>query len=177
MAGGPFRSSMGNSQEPTPAFPSKFLVDVATMHEKRTDEIIKIQSALYDKGSSYTNLILVAGYAGFFAVWANMKSLMTPLEMRIAALSVLGSLTVFIVFELYKIAFLTVGALGLQQVIDLPPEQFEAAYKEHQRRERRRVRVLQKAWPFAFGGAIVPALVGGGTLAASFVRKRAAIPS
>lgn len=41
--------------------------------EKRIDNVVKIMAALYDKAAAYSNLIIIAGYAAFFAVWSNVK--------------------------------------------------------------------------------------------------------
>jgi len=41
-----------------------------TAHEKIIDELLKIQAANYEKAAAYMNLIIVAGYAVFYTVWA-----------------------------------------------------------------------------------------------------------
>lgn len=55
-------------------------------HEKKIEEIVKIMAALYDKAAAYTNLIIIAGYAAFFAVWGNIKGQLGKREMLYAAL-------------------------------------------------------------------------------------------
>jgi hypothetical protein len=40
--------------------------------ERLFEELVKVISASYDKASAYTNLVMVAGYATFFATWASI---------------------------------------------------------------------------------------------------------
>lgn len=66
-------------------------------------ELIDIQSKLYDKTAAYNNIILVVGYAGVITFWSYAKS---ELNLRINILTVLllgFSLLIFILYEIYKI--------------------------------------------------------------------------
>lgn len=47
------------------------------LYEKRVENVVKIMAALYDKAAAYTNLIIIAGYAAFFAIWGNVKTFLT----------------------------------------------------------------------------------------------------
>jgi hypothetical protein len=55
--------------------------------EKKIENVVKIMAALYDKAAAYMNLIIIAGYAAFFAVWANVKAQLGKREMLYAACS------------------------------------------------------------------------------------------
>lgn len=63
---------------------------------------IKVLSATFDKAVQYTNLVIVAGYGGFFGLWALTKEYLTPTGVRSAALWMLGSGTIFVAFEVFK---------------------------------------------------------------------------
>ena len=69
-------------------------------HEKRIEETTKLLSALYDRAAAYTNLIIVAGYAGFFAVWGSVKSDLSKSEMLASAFCLSFSLMVFVFWEI-----------------------------------------------------------------------------
>ena len=44
--------------------------EIKTLNDKR-DWLLKATSTLYDKSASYTNLVMAAGYAAYFAMWSN----------------------------------------------------------------------------------------------------------
>ena len=48
----------------------------------------ELLSAAFSRANAYTNLILGAGYAGFFAVWAFTKDHLTPPQLFWSALFV-----------------------------------------------------------------------------------------
>jgi hypothetical protein len=65
----------------------------------------KIASTLYDKSITYTNLIIMAGYAGFFGLWSYTKNLLTTKQVFWSALFLIISLSVFVFFEVGKMIF------------------------------------------------------------------------
>ena len=138
-------------------------------YDKRIEDMIKIVSALYDKAAAYANLIMAAGYAAFFAVWANMKALMSPAQMRISALAMTVSLIIFVSWELTKMIR---TSLSLKKQLDLANsegEEFAKKFAEHQK-EQRAVNVKFLAvWPYVLGAAIVPAVIAAGVLLYAFI--------
>ena len=70
--------------------------------EQAVSTLLTIISDAYDKMTAYTNLLIVAGYAGFFALWQMTKDFLTRTETLSAALLTLISLTIFVVFEIYR---------------------------------------------------------------------------
>jgi len=63
---------------------------------------IRIISGVYEKANAYTNLITVAGYAGFFALWQLTKENLTRTQSLVSALLMVVSITIFVIFEIYK---------------------------------------------------------------------------
>jgi hypothetical protein len=70
--------------------------------EQMIDSLIKIVSATYEKAVAYTNVILVAGYASFFALWVSTKPVLPGKPAIAAILLMTFSVTIFVFFELYK---------------------------------------------------------------------------
>lgn len=64
---------------------------------------VKLINALYDKAAAYTNLIMIAGYAGFFGIWQMAKDHLGASQVLWSALLMLASVSVFVAFEVYKI--------------------------------------------------------------------------
>jgi hypothetical protein len=66
--------------------------------------VIQIQSQLFDKAATYSNLIMVGGYAGTFTVWGNTRGQL-PANANILIALLLGfSLSIFIGYQVYKMA-------------------------------------------------------------------------
>src|SRR5438034_479873 len=66
------------------------------------DTQIRIIAGSYDKANAYTNLIILAGYAGLFALWQFTKDNLGRTQVLVSGLLFLISITIFVVFEIYK---------------------------------------------------------------------------
>lgn len=138
-------------------------------HDKRIETMIKVMSALYDKSAAYTNIIMAAGYAGFFAVWSNMKEYMSPTEMRVSALCMLVSLLVFVLWEVTKMILTSRNLHRLLEVIQAPQTEFDTKLKKQQHDERVFNIGFLRAWRIVLVSAIAPALLAAVTLIYSFI--------
>ena len=138
-------------------------------HDKRIDDFIKTLSALYDKAAAYSNLIMAAGYAAFFAVWVNVKPFLTPFQMRASALAMTLSLVVFVTWELAKMIRVS---RNLQRQFDLSrvePRQYDERLAEYKKAERQFNVTFLKAWSFVLVAAIFPAIVAVSIILYAFV--------
>lgn len=63
---------------------------------------IKILSALYDKATAYTNLMVVAAYAGYFGLWQLTKEYLPKPFALWSALLMLVSVVTFVAVEVVK---------------------------------------------------------------------------
>src|SRR5258708_37946291 len=66
---------------------------------------IRIIAGAYEKANAYTNLIILAGYAGLFALWQFTKDYLSRTQVLVSALLTLTSITIFVLFEIYKAHF------------------------------------------------------------------------
>jgi len=139
--------------------------------DERVDVMIRILSAMYDKAMAYTNLIIVAGYAGFFAVWSSMKDNLSPVELFLSALCITLSLTVFIFWEVFGMIARTKNLKGLLRVLDAPPNEFQAALAKQQMAEKKQNIWVLRIWLVALIFTATPALVAAGLLIFSFGRQ------
>lgn len=62
----------------------------------------EIISHAYGKVSSYSNLIIIAGYIGFFTLWSSLKNDLPNWAILSSGFCILLSLLIFIGFEIYK---------------------------------------------------------------------------
>ncbi|WP_171165069.1 hypothetical protein [Usitatibacter palustris] len=81
-------------------------VDPELLQREAVEKLVEIEtklvSAIYDKAVAYTNLVVAAGYAAFFGLWAITKPYASPGLLQWAALLMLASAATFVIFEIYK---------------------------------------------------------------------------
>jgi hypothetical protein len=62
----------------------------------------EILAYVYEKASSYTNLVMIGGYAAMFAIWQLMKSHLSNGQELLVAILVTSSMILFVGFEVFK---------------------------------------------------------------------------
>ncbi|MBA2658961.1 MAG: hypothetical protein H0U72_05295 [Nitrosospira sp.] len=126
-------------------------------------------SVLYDKSATYVNIIMAVGYAGFFAVWSNMKVYMSTFDMRISALCMLTSIILFAMWEVTKMIITSHKLHGMQEVINASPAEFNAKLAAQQHGAAILHVQVMKWWPIVLFLTIVTALVATSILIYSFI--------
>ncbi len=139
--------------------------------EKMREDIIKVQAALYDKAASYTNLILAAGYAGFFATWTNVKADLTKFESAASALCIAVSLMVFITWEVVVMIASARGIRGMQAALDGPPKETQKRLADAKLIGQKRAVRIRRWWIYVLIATILPGVAGAGILLAALVRR------
>lgn len=132
-------------------------------HEKKIDTLIKIQAALFDKAAAYTNIVIVAGYVAFYAVWSKSEAYISDTWFVLSALLVTFSALTFVCFEVFKSLITREAFKGLIKVLDAPVEQIDAKLDEQKINEERLTARVVRAWVVVFpvtlltgiGGAII----------------------
>lgn len=139
--------------------------------DERVEVLIRVMSALFDKAMAYTNLIVLAGFAGFFAVWGSMKAHLSPVEMFTSALCITISLTVFIFWEVFGMVVRSKNLKELLRVLEVPPADFSRAMAQQQKTEQLRNIWVFRIWIVVLVFTVAPALVAAGLLIFSFGRQ------
>lgn len=148
--------------------------DQEAAQEKRLDNLSKMVAVTYDKAAAYTNVILIAGYASFFAIWSSTKPVLSSRISMGAVLLVLVSAAAFIGFETYKMignamflrrsqAFLS-DPTGLQS-----PEIFQQRLDEYNARNHRHGMSFVHVWIGVLAVAVPTALFAVGLLAYNYL--------
>ena len=136
--------------------------------EKRKTEILRIYSALYDKAATYVNIIMAIGYAGFFAVWSNMKVYMSAFDMRLSALCMLTSVVIFVMWEVAKMYITSANLHQVQDILKFHAE-FDAKLIALYQQEAMINVHFMRLWPIVLFLTIVTALVATSILIYSFI--------
>lgn len=78
-------------------------------------------SKLHSQSVSYTNLILVAGYAAFFTLWSQLNDKLPPFIFNLAGLLIVASLLCFISWEVTKMIWGNLSIRRVQKELDSAP--------------------------------------------------------
>jgi hypothetical protein len=70
--------------------------------DKQIDALIQLNEKLMSNSTNYTNLIMVAGYAGFFAFWSTLVGKVPAWLFLSCGLLITVSLTLFVGWEIIK---------------------------------------------------------------------------
>jgi hypothetical protein len=139
--------------------------ELLRQREETIQVLIQVMSASYDKSVSYTNLFMIGGYASFFAVWAKMYDQFSKFYMGLAGVLMFISLSVFIVWELYKMIFYSTKLRELHKILEeKDPNIFHAKLNQQQINEKKRSLEQVKIWWLVLVVTIIPALSAAGIL-------------
>jgi len=93
-------------------------------HERQASELadtqIKLLTAVFDKSTAYTNLMIIAGYAGFFSLWQITKDYLSKPQVLWSALLVFISLISFVLFEVTKMIVIQQDISSKAKALQLP---------------------------------------------------------
>ncbi|WP_444624287.1 hypothetical protein [Halomonas sp. AOP27-A1-34] len=81
--------------------------------KQQLDNVKEIVAQVYKDSNSYSNVIIAAGYVGFFALWSSLKEDLPMWAILSSGALILTSLLIFISFEVYKMCS---SSLGLRRV-------------------------------------------------------------
>ena len=132
--------------------------------KSKNDAILSIYEPMLEKMLSSTQIITAAGYAGFFAAWANTKAQLSPRQNITVGLSITSSLVLFIAWMVYQaIANSNQALSAINKLISASIPDFASVAKEvkvvadkHKHRILRRWRVVMVLIVvLGFGGALV----------------------
>lgn len=143
------------------------------------DKIVDVQTAIlsagFDKAATYTNLIVLGGYATYFALWSQVKDHLTPIAEILSGLCMLVSALTFVLFEVYKMVY--VGrtfhrqrGILIDDSIKNNPQAILSRLEEHQRETQRQTVIFGKVWLWNVGIAVTFALLATSFLLYGMVR-------
>lgn len=125
--------------------PEKSYIDSAELKE-RMRSVVDLQGRMWEKAQSYSNVIMLAGYAGIFAIWSLVKDKLSPCETGIIAILLGISLILYISFELYSMILRSLYAKGALNVMSTDPTKYFEALAEFEEKVRRSAATLSKVW-------------------------------
>lgn len=150
-------------------------VETDVLTKEATANQITLFSAIYDKASAYANLIVVAGYAGFFGLWSLTQPYVSKQSALWAALFMGASMVIFVFFEIAKMVIATVVTKHASETFlnfredAYPADKYNRQVEVFKAVNARWNLWLARYWPWALIPTIALGAVGAGILLFSFV--------
>ncbi|MGN6229475.1 MAG: hypothetical protein ACTHNM_18765 [Dyella sp.] len=120
-------------------------------------EVLEAQKELlassFSQAQAYTNVILAAGYAGFFGVWGFVRSELTRGTVFWSALLVTISLAMFVAWEILGMYMRSRTLIGIAQAV-AQPERFEELMLEYKRTAQERSIRFGRLWLITVVGTV-----------------------
>jgi hypothetical protein len=137
----------------------------------RINEIVKTQ---YDKNIAYTNLIILAGYGGLFSLWYLTKEYLSRFQALSAGLFLLISILVFVLYEIYKMYFVSGILLKKIRILNSlelrnKPELILEKISEIENIHETQMPKLNKIWHISLFLTVGAGLIGVGILIFSYI--------
>lgn len=137
-------------------------------HREARKTAVKVVSAHFAGARSYANLIIMAGYAAFFAVWGSVHDSIGSLLAFLSLLIMILSATVFVFFEVGKMFW--VSLVIKRKAKALSASEGLRALQLVDESERKEAVVVGRVWFFVLLVTVLPSLGALGILVFGKVR-------
>lgn len=114
---------------------------------------------LFSQARAYTNVVIVAGYAGAFAIWNFLSERLTPATGLSVGLLLCISLATYVAWEIYAMVQKQVSMAALRLAVD-DFGRYSSELKLHQEKNQLLLRRFERYWPI-----VMVVAVGSATLA------------
>jgi hypothetical protein len=144
--------------------------------ERVINHQIRITEKTYDRAVAYTNLVIVAGYAGFFGLWQITKDYLCPREVVWAALFMSTSIFIFVIFEVAKTYYVSRRIKKIASVIfDTEAKKniqtLKAAYDKFEIEESKENIIWYRFWIWTFTLTLIFGVLGFLVLGSAFISR------
>ena len=128
----------------------------------------ELVSSSYEQAKSYSNIIMLGGYAGLFAIWNFTKDDLEKWQSFTIGLLAVVSVLIFVVFEL--ISTWLRGKQANSLIIQLnEAEEMHKFPEEYGKSQRETMEKYMKVWPYFFFGSVITGVGAAGILIYSFI--------
>ena len=133
--------------------------------EVQKEEILNIQARISEQATNYTNIIIVAGYAGLFSLWTLFRDNLYLRDSAIIAINILLSLCSFITWEITKMYIRCKGILKLNNILNSSPGELQSALDNQRKLDNK----LSLKWDLIWSKIILPLTIIPGVIAAAYL--------
>ncbi len=156
--------------------PQKVIQQVHLEQQKRQqqeqiDTLVKVLSSTYDKAVAYTNVVIIAGYVAFFAIWNNTRETQSQLSLIATALLITFSCSVFVIWETYKMIVTAKHMSEFAKLIEEDKENFSENLQAAVKKEQLLRVSLARTWKLVLFLTITPAAAAVAILVSNLLYK------
>ena len=94
--------------------------DEQTLLISRQKELV---AHLFERGSTYTTVVIVAGYAGLFGIWNTLNTQLSQTLNILVGISLGLSLAAFVYYEVWKMFYYSIQTQQYGSAFLLPPKE------------------------------------------------------
>jgi len=140
------------------------------MEKERQDVLIKMLSALYDKASAYTKMIVGIGYAGFFTIWIHLKEFMGDWERVASGTGILISGVIYVLAEVNNMFSRQKEHLELNEIAGTPIPGFQKKLEDYNKKSDQKLLKSMAASNRILIYTLIFGIIGIGIMLYSFAR-------
>lgn len=149
------------------------MIDIKSTNENKEllDLITKIYSNMFDKAMNYTNVIIVAGFAGLLAIWGYVQSFLHDWDKIASILAIMVSLIFFILWEIIKMIINGISSQRIAKVLKSSSSQLLKKLEEAEIKDQKQNILFYRIWMFfTLPLTILPGLIGSTILIVCFIK-------
>lgn len=144
-------------------------INPAPVNASFLKELADLQSAMYDKASAYTKVIVGLGYGGFFVAWSGSKAHLSPKLLVSSALLVTVSLVLYLVFEICQTMIHSHFSIKFADTANKPTADVFGALRTYNSKASKWNTRLGSIWKVVFPISALTGLAGALILIYAFV--------
>jgi hypothetical protein len=146
------------------SFSAPTIANEAVQLKERMDQVVRAQTQMFEKAQAYSNAMMLAGYAGIFALWTFSKGSLTTKTTDAIILLVGVSLIFYVSWEIYGMIHRATVAAKFLALVDKAPNEFFQTLAREEVENRRIAGRYMVAWKIIIIPTILSAYVGAAIL-------------
>jgi hypothetical protein len=141
--------------------------------KRRMDMTIALNADVYDKAAHYDSVILIGGFAAFFALWSGVTPHLPKAIVLWSGGLMLVSVLLYIAWHIYRMLTQQAAQMRYAKIVAEPlePAEFEVRWETARNEAKRAFTRMQSHWPYIYWpcvatGIAAALILGVGTFAA-----------
>jgi hypothetical protein len=123
-------------------------------------KVFDYHSRVFDKSSTYNNVVMTAGYAGIFAIWSLTKEYLPIHAAAVIAILTGISLILFVGWTIYGMILRAQPTIDFAKIVDKKPGDFINSLSALETADNNRVLKAAKLWMYIFVPTAVTGFAG-----------------
>lgn len=144
---------------------------VEVEHQQQIEYYAAVLTVTFDKATAYMNVVAIGGYAAFFGFWSLVGDQIAPIEKLAAGLFMGLSISIFVLFEVFKVYVFNQELHALSNVVNSTPETLDTHKRKFGQATEATALKMHRVWLWSFPITLVLGLLGAIGLLVAFSRK------